>query len=238
MSFIKLNQSFGATGKTVEVFDEQISSLSGLKSWVSASDNYAIKNGSTVSNLLPMGGTENGFTQTVAANQPTIIAGAINGRPALSFVAANINYMKYDGKLNGNGQFTKVVVFKATQGNLGNILSNNNSPRHSLFVRASEAIQEVGGTNITAPYNRDWCVLIAQYDAATGSAKMSMNGSILSDTASASSFNSDLYLGASAGGAGPANIEVAEVMVFDRLLLNNTNDSDIVARYFKAKYNL
>ena len=239
MSFIKLNQAFTQpTGKTVEVFDEQILALPNLKSWVSASDNYIVESEGAVSRLIAMHGTKNGFTQEDSSSQPELIKNALNGNNLLRFNGA---FMKYDGVIDGT--HSRLIVCKHNDSAMGNILSSNkpNTGKNVLYYSGrNEVVMEITGDKAISPESSGFSLIIAQYNASNGAIAINIDGNqVVNNTSNPSSVNSDLFVGASnSNGEGLSNIDVAEIMIFDGLMLDSNKNIEMLSRYFSTKYNL
>lgn len=239
MSFIKLNRAFSQpTGKIVEVFDDQILALPNLKSWVSASDNYVLESGGAVSRLMAMHGTNHGFTQEDSSSQPELIKNALNGNNLLRFNGA---FMKYDGLIDGT--HSRLIVCKHNDVAMSNILSSNEprTGKNVLYYNGhNEVILEVAGNKAIAPEPSGLSLIIAQYNATNGVIAINVNGDqVVNTTTTASSVNSDLFVGASnGGGGGLSNMDVAEIMIFDGLILDNKTNVEMLNRYASTKYNL
>ncbi|MDP3154211.1 MAG: EGF domain-containing protein, partial [Archangium sp.] len=116
---------FYGEGETCAVLAQDPRSISGLEVWVAADVGLEM-NGSTVATWQDLSGHRNHFRQTNPNQQPTVAPGAIGGRPALQFQAAQSQFMGLPGSFTGQTSICYVArIFGPTSGRVLSSLSSN-----------------------------------------------------------------------------------------------------------------
>ncbi len=88
--------------------------ISTLSVWLKADALAGLTDGASVSDWPDMSGHGYDAIQTISANQPTYVANAINGQPAVRFNSVNQDYLWFYRPVQDD--FTMIFVFKSTQG--------------------------------------------------------------------------------------------------------------------------
>lgn len=227
----------------------------GLKLWLSA-DQGVTANGTAVSGWADQSSFGNNATQTASTNQPTLITGAINGKPAISFDGTNDFLSVADDATISPEKVSVFIVCSAnsTVSNRQYVGKCNNMQTSGYgivgyandangFINSSAAPQYGG----SFPANT-FGVLSLIYDPAKAADQIRMsiasgsgNGSQTTiytgtKTAAISNDSSPLYIGSWGGTKYLNKCRIAEILVFDRAV--SDQQRALVEGYLKEKYNV
>ncbi|HEY3351958.1 MAG TPA: hypothetical protein VGQ83_01795, partial [Polyangia bacterium] len=211
-------------------------SVAGLRLWVEASTGLTM-NGTGVATWADQSGTGNHLTQATASRQPTVVANAINGRPALATAAAAQQTMTV--ATNFPAPVTVIYVAQmsgTTRGRILNGLANNwllgwwNAAEDKAYHEGWISPSTLSPTATANPYLYSSVSTGALTTIFRGGAQLYSNaGGVVGPN------------GLSLSGYMPTQVEfsdarIAEVLVYGGAL--SAADRQAVEAYLTAKYRL
>ncbi len=218
------------------------------------SDAYVTYASSKVSSWLDQSGHGYNATQTNSANQPSLVTGAINGLPAVSFNGSS-SFMQFPTGFNNFSQGLSIflVVKPAATTALSQILNlgtgSSNDYNLGIEINSSTEAEYFGYTGAGSGMTS-----VSYGSAITATAQLieviqtGTTATILTDGANPvtnSSMNTipepttgrtNSYLGQASGGGNFFNGEIAEVIIFNTAL--STAQRESVEDYLTNKFNL
>lgn len=224
---------------------------SGMNLWLKA-DMGVSTSGSSVTEWLDMSNNNNSASQATPANRPTLVANAINGKPAIDFNSANSQFMQFGpGFANytaGAGIFmvlkpTTLVNNKAPF-DFGNGSTNANfkfewnSTGSAIFDVVNAGLEQsiaAAGALTAGTYKT-----VGIVHSGAGTASLYINGTLATGPASIYNITNVLrssnMLGKPIGGSNHINGQIAEMIMYNRAPTSFERQS--IDAYFFTKYAL
>ena len=211
----------------------------GLHLWLRADTGIVLASGSQIARWLDQSGNGRNASMATVTRQPSLVGGAINGRPVVRFFGAQSLALEVNSTPT---RFSAFVVGKNSMPSesFSMILgAGGSTPNHQLrWENGSQAlfVTNNAGTVITSPIGntRVYHALSTRYDGAT--ITFYRDGNAMSSSAYTTSvpwtiaqvgawFSSNFLVG-----------DLAEVIIYDRALSETERAS--VNAYLRSKYNL
>ncbi len=210
------------------------------------SDSGVVQNGGIVARWLDYSGQGNHLS---AASPPTTGANVTpGGLPSVSFDGVDDNLQRLDainminGLPVGNSDRTifMLVQYRSLSAWAGFAYGSPVANKAFGLVARSPAgelvLQAYGANDVTSSFSglsSGWAIQSGSVGNGTG--RLYLNGALLkSSPRNYATVNSRIYLGAELGGLGYANMDVAAVLVYDRVLSDNERSE--VEQYLTNKY--
>lgn len=218
--------------------------------WLRA-DLGVTESGGAVSSWASQGSVTASATQGTGSAQPTLVRGALNGRPAITFDGGDYLEIAYNASLDPASALTLVVVCRSTADNaviVGRpyaaahtspyfewLFYDQVSNKISLRVGASD----VEATNVNAAGDNAFPIpSLYSYTCNASARVVRRNGAQLGSALSGGTLsytnNRGIRIGANAAGSENLNGLVAEVILFDSVL--SAANLAIVERTLAARY--
>ena len=218
------------------------------------SDAYVTYSGSNVSAWMDQSGQGYNATQSNSANQPSLVTGAINGLPTISFNGSS-SFMQFPTGFNNFAQGLSIFLVvkpaattalsqilnlgtgSSNDYNLGIEINSSTEAEYFVYTGAGSGMTSVSyGSAITATAQ-----LIEVIQTGT-SATILTDGANPVTNASMNSIpepttgRTNSYLGQASGGGNFFNGEIAEVIIFNTALTTAQRQS--IENYLISKFNL
>lgn len=209
--------------------------IAGCVLWVAADSIVGLSNGDPVSTWADLSGNGYNFTQT-GGQRPTYNTGVLNGKPVLTFVSANTQYMTTGG-VNPvvNQAYTCFVVVKVTGALFQCFLDGGTNATGIVRIDAGNTGYQIYAGNVGAvsatPSNFNY--LGAIFNGA--SSNLYVNGTSNPVDAGGSGI-AGVTLGAQGSGAGLLDGQIAEVIYYNSAL--SGGNITLVNTYLSTKYGL
>ena len=233
--------SAGAAGSVVGILDEFLpSDLSGLIIWVRADSITGKVDGNTITTWSDESGQGTDVTQATAAKKPVYKTDIINGLPVIRFDGVDdvLNSGAFSSELAQPN--TICIVFKHLTGSVSsnerivNGYDSSLASSHLFHIvnTSPDAFTVSAGINIAvAASNADFHILITIYN--TTSSLIHFDGGEQVANAGTKLWN-EISLGSARFGTEFANVDIAEIIGYNRNL--SSNQAAKVENYLSRKY--
>jgi hypothetical protein len=219
--------------------------MNGAMVWLRADAGVTTNASGQVSSWNDQSGHNNNATQSTQNKQPTLVGGALSGRPVVRFNAASNTDLTFPNPLFGTTQAEAIVILKTGSdmpsggeglwrvGSSGSgSLAYPDSTGNIVDDFASTTARQVG--NPAQPLNQ-----YHMYNVYGGANQWSaaINGIVQTSTTNNTYgvwSESQLHLGSNHGFSPFSNGDIAEVLIFTRVL--STAERDEIYGYLNAKY--
>jgi hypothetical protein len=229
--------------------------FNGVKFWVS-SDRGIVTAGTVVSNWVDQSGLANNAIQTSATARPLLITNQVNGKPVVKFDGTN-DYLMAVSPVWTNNDYSYFLVWKkdanaktnghvpmarasslTSAGNNFTLYSTNGNSGFSADALGTDA-DAISGSSY-GNTNAYFAVGVTRQNNVSKGTKLYVNGALQGES-SVSATNTlvgtsgyEFYLGG--WGTAYGNLSLAEVVVYDRSLLDGERQG--VEKYLGLKYNI
>ncbi len=218
--------------------------LNGQRLWLRADAAAATQSGRLPSWLDQSGANNHGLAPSTGTQHPSLVQAVINGRPVVRFARSQSQSYALTNLMNGATAGELFVVVKAANDNDGvanGLVALGNAPSGGLFYPHNNgSIYDDFGSTVTTQVGDPAPALntfnLYNSSAQSGGWVSRINGILLNQqTANSVSWRGNPSIG-SFGGASPFDGDVAEILVYDRVL--TSAERDAVGQYLTSKYQL
>jgi phage tail tube protein FII len=218
--------------------------VTGMKLWLRPEE--LVQSSGGLSKWTDISGAASHATQDTSANRPQVVAGALNGQPAVRFNGTS-GYLNLPNFLNGLASAELFVVLKGSTTSGSVLFSYMGSSPQTTYPSGANQISDGFGSNTPRVFGTNGVDLSQLHlynvsaNASAWSASLNANVAFSSPT-NAVNFTNGLfnpYIGAARGGSYYAfsnwfSGDVAEIIVYDRVL--TSLEREAVHFYLNRRY--